>query len=388
METATPQPLHRYLEQPEPDFAWRQVGRGHWRMASQRWQGVVWNHDVTLTEGKGDLAVLIVTGGDPNDLDLEEQRLLAEMSELPVATLFHVPNQPLFDLWEDDLIAFTFQQYLETGDSSWPLLLPMVKSVVQAMESLRTATNIRRFVVTGLSKRGWTTWLTAASGNPLVAGIAPMVIDNLNLEAQMRHQLATWGSYSEQLEAYTELGLQERLGTSTGTRLAEIVDPYAYRQEIVQPTLIVNGTNDPYWQVDALSHYWDDLRQPKWASIVPNAGHLLGDKVQWHEVLVAFAAATAGRFGMPSPTFSLRRTGDMLSGRVEHGGPASLWVATSDTLDFRESQWEAIATGQGPFDVPLRAGLNTAALLSARYVIEGLPFTLTGRVGVFPSPRR
>jgi len=96
-----------------------------------------------------------------------------------VVVLGQVPFQPLFDLTEDRLIAHSFERYLATGDPEWPLLLPMVKSVVRALDASSEAAAqqwgapLERFTVTGGSKRGWTTWLTAAV-DPRVTAIAPI----------------------------------------------------------------------------------------------------------------------------------------------------------------------------------------------------------------------
>ena len=116
---------------------------------------------------------------------------LAERLATPVAVLRQVPFQPIFGMREDDLIAHTFEQYVKTGEADWPLLLPMVKSVVRAMDATQVyATDswdlsIEEFTVTGASKRGWTTWLTAAV-DPRVTALAPMVIDMLNMRAADR----------------------------------------------------------------------------------------------------------------------------------------------------------------------------------------------------------
>ena len=118
-----------------------------------------------------------------------------------------MPFQPLFERREDALIAYTFDSYLKTGEEDWPLLLPMVKSATRAMDAVEEIAQrhwqipIERFTVTGASKRGWTSWLTAAVDSR-VAGVAPMVIAMLNMPAQIDLQRTTFGDLSEEIRDY------------------------------------------------------------------------------------------------------------------------------------------------------------------------------------------
>ena len=261
-----------------------------------------------------------------------------------------VPNQPLLDgKTEDELIAETFVRYLQTKDENWPLLFPMVKSAVKAMDAVQAWSRengkpVARFVVTGGSKRGWTTWLTGAVDDRVIA-IAPMVIVMLNLGPQGPNQLKVWGQYSEQIHDYVERGLMETVATPTGTNLWKMVDPFTYRQRLLKPKLLINGANDRYWTLDALDLYWNDLQGPKYLIELPNAGHDLKVNRDWATSgLGAFFHHVVLNRPMPQLTwdFAEGAGGDFHVTIRSSPAPqaARIWTARSENRDFRESKWE------------------------------------------------
>ena len=305
--------LADYVAKPDASYVWREHARYEvpgaeiieLRLHSQTWQNVLWKHQLVLVKPTGlswssDQAsarphqgLLIIGGGRWRDGD--DSRLLAELPkrsrifvemasrlDTVVAVLGQVPFQPMFGMTEDELIAYSFEQYLATGDTEWPLLLPMVKSVVRAMDATQAFTteqwgmDIERFTVIGGSKRGWTTWLTGAV-EPRAAALVPTVIDALNFEAHMPYQSTVWGAPSEKLDPYTKRNMVETLGSARGRDLRTIVDPYAYRDRFVQPKLIVVATNDEYFPLDSLNLYWDGLPEPKSVLYLPNDRHSIED---------------------------------------------------------------------------------------------------------------
>ena len=276
------------------------------------------------------------TGGKPGDDDRAMGRKLATAAQMPVAFLHQVPNQPLLgDRKEDDLISETFLRYLDTKDATWPLLFPMVKSAVRAMDALQEIAlekhnqKIERFVVTGGSKRGWTTWLSAVA-DERVAGIAPIVIDTLNFRPQMKHQKETWGRYSEQIADYTLKGLVDVMQKQPEIPIWQWVDPYTYRSQLTLPKLLINGTNDRYWVIDAMNLYWDDLVGEKHVLYVPNAGHGLdGGKENALTTLAVFAQHVAMQEPLPNVSWKHDDDGDQMR-LVVHSTPAPkavrLWI--------------------------------------------------------------
>ena len=365
--------LAEYIAQPDPSFAWREVATGNlagaefveYLLTSQTWRGVTWKHQLFVlrpTRMTRDTkhGLLFIHGGrwkseydgPRQEADPPKEALLfvrlAETIGAPVAILRQVPFQPMFgDRREDALIAYTFEQYLRSGESDWPLLLPMTKSAVRAMDAVqsivkeRWGASINSFTVTGASKRGWTTWLTAAADKRVMA-IAPMVIDVLNMQVQMEHQRATWGEFSDEIADYSTLNLQDQLKTPRGQALLSIVDPYSYRRMLTQPKLIFLSTNDRYWPLDALKNYWPGLPNPKHVLYVPNQGHGLSDPERVITGLSAIHRYAATGKTLPKTTWSFATTKDALTIQVKPERASErvrVWSARSATKDFRNSPW-------------------------------------------------
>jgi PhoPQ-activated pathogenicity-related protein len=368
--------LARYVAKPDPSFTWEVRTRYRAKgadaielvMQSQIWQGVAWKHQVVLIKPRGlnkpDHALVIVGGGRwqesfaepaPEEEDLPKGGDvfvdLAKLLHTVVVVVAQVPYQPLFDLSEDRLIAYTFDQYERTGDPEWPLLLPMVKTVVRALDASDAAARrewkqpLATFTVFGASKRGWTTWLTAAV-EPRVTAFAPVVIDALNMAQHFPHQTAVFGAPSEEIKPYTDLGLPEILSSDRGAPLRSIVDPYSYRDALRQPKLIMLATNDAYFPFDSLNLYWDGLEGPKYILYLPNEPHRIKHYGQAFRALRELhESASVGGRPMPKIEWEFAwadGNGGRLCVRSDPKPRAvRLWSAASEGRDFRRAVWSA-----------------------------------------------
>ena len=408
--------LGTYVHEPDASFAWKRTEQKkikdatltHLELISQTWRGHLWSHDLLVvrptTLRQTDIAMLFIADDGYNARDEEADRFheVAQRAGAIVAILSKVPNQPLYDgLKEDGLIAFTFDQYLKTSDPTWPLLFPMVKSAVRAMDALQTFARqefdqrIDRFVVSGASKRGWTSWLTAAVDTRVV-GIAPMVIDMLNMKAQLDWTEKMYGQQSDEISEYTDLNLHQKLDDPPMQTLRAWVDPYSYRRSYTMPKLLLLGTNDPYWVVDSLRHYWSDLPEPKLVFQTPNAGHdLAGGHDAW-QTLAAWFQMIADRQPLPKVEWQLRdgtKGAAGLTVRVDQ--PVSkirLWTAHSTDRDFRNEKWTSReleiqpGSNQASVDVPKPAAGFTAFLAEVELTAPtGHSYKLSTQVQVIPD---
>ncbi len=405
--------LEAYLARPDDSFKWEiesrkmigEFGVAHVLMTSQTWRSNAWRHDLQIAVPPEvrhpDTAFLLISGDGTGNSYRELLGLLAASAGAPVAIITRIPNQPLYDgRKEDALIAYTFDKYLRSGDETWPLLFPMVKSAVRGMDTVQAVAkqekgyDIKKFVIAGASKRGWTTWLTGAMDKRVVA-IAPMVIDMLNMKAQMDWAQKVYGKQSEQIRDYTEIGLIEHMDDPPMKKLRGWVDPYSYRERYRNiPKLILLGTNDPYWTVDSLRHYWGELPGQKLIFQTPNAGHNLGGGKQAFQTMAAFFQMIADQEELP--TFDWKfDTGPKARLHMKVNRPAAsirLWTADSADRDFRNDQWTSreleIKPGSSIADTSIELPAAGYRAVMGEVVLKtaaGREYKLSTQVQVFPD---
>ncbi len=422
-------PLERYIALPDPSYRWNAItalpGDGNTthlvELVSQCWRNGSevdrprWQHQLRLVlpdEIANDTALLVIAGGS-NDKPAPDQpnpllAIAATMTRSVTAELRMVPNQPLTFAGEtdpraeDSIIAYSWDKYLRTRDESWPLRLPMTKSVVRAMDAITAfcrspaggGVEIGNFVLAGASKRGWTAW-TAAAIDRRVAAVIPVVIDLLNIEASFEHHYRAYGFWAPAIAAYQASGIIRWAGTAELTSLLKIEDPFAYRDRLSLPKFVANSAGDQYFLPDSSRFYFDALIGEKYLRYVPNTDHSLKGSDARESVLAFYHAIVADQ---PRPKFSwsFAPDGVIEVDTAERPLATVLWQATNpQARDFR---LEAIGPayrrsilepdGDGTFRarVPAPAHGWVAYFVELTFASRGpFPFKFTTEVRVAPD---
>jgi PhoPQ-activated pathogenicity-related protein len=400
-------PLAGYVATPDAATDWTRIAGGDFgagrflaaELVSQTWRGNPWRHQLAvylpekLAAARPPL-VLWVDGGStpegavqPPAKQLPILAAIADAAGLPAAVVRQVPNQPLEGgRREDDLIAHTFEQFLESGDPSSLLLLPMVKTVASALDAAEDLArrewqiDIDGCIVAGASKRGWTSWLSAAV-EPRVRGLVPMVIDMLDIPRHMRLQIESFGAPSEALHDYVSRDLHRRFDSPRGRELLAIVDPVRYAAAITQPKILALGANDEYWPLESLDVYRERLRGPTWVSYAPNSGHDI-PPLRVAPLVAALGRHVAGVESLPDLAWTCD-AGSRTCSLAADPLPAEtlLWTAASDTRDFRGAKWASrrvqLTDGRCREQLePPTTGFR-ASLVECRYARAPLPVYLS-----------
>ena len=423
--------LDRYVAAPDPSFGWKVLrelpAEGATatllEMTSQRWltekevERPLWTHWITVVRPatvRSDVGLLYITGGsnDRKPPSSPPGWLLDAARETGTVTaeLRLVPNQPVVftddparkPRVEDDFIAYTWNKFLRTGDERWPARLPMTKSAVRAMDAVTAfaaspeggGNKVGRFVVSGASKRGWTTWTTAAVDQRVIA-IAPAVIDLLNVEPSFVHHYRAYGEWSNAVQDYVDHGIMDWMGTPEFRALMKIEEPYEYRDRLTLPKMLLNGTGDEFFLPDSSQFYVKELPGETHLRYVPNASHSM-EKSDALQTLHAFYASIVSNTPRPEVRWSFEKDGSIRVVTKELPSEVRLWQATNpkarnfrlDVLGplFRST----VLTPQGPNTwigrvEPPAAGW-TAFFIEMTFRGEGkYPLKLTSGVRVTPD---
>ncbi|MFZ5723370.1 MAG: PhoPQ-activated protein PqaA family protein [Pseudomonadota bacterium] len=379
--------LEGYVQRPDNAYAWMLEHEEHglllhsWflRLDSQRWldetriDRTLWTHQLRIVRprgifcGKGrdqSTAMLLIAGGknkaDAPHVLPPEFALAARIFCRTLVEIRQIPNQPLTFAGdakarrEDALIARSFDRFLAGTDADLPAQTAMVKAVVRAMDAAqdfagrnRDIPDIRRFVLLGSSKRGWTAWLTAAV-DPRVRAVIPVSIDLPGLERQMPHHVATYGDYVRALQDYKALDIGCRMNSARGRELLAVVDPAYYYDRLQLPKLIINSAGDEFFASDAARFYFSALPGEKRLRYTPNTDHrqhgidrrlLLQQASGWVDDILA------GRTP-PRIDWQLESGSQLVVTTSKKPRRIVLWTATNpDARDFRRetlgAAWQA-----------------------------------------------
>lgn len=346
--------LAEVREEPEQTVFAIELTSQTWRTADEV-DRPVWKHWLMVVRPKqlaSKTAMLFIGGGRHSDKPPE--KLEARVAQIAVATktvvaeLRNVPNQPLVfkevgrPMVEDDLIAYTWDKYMHTQDPEWPARLPMVKSAVRAMDAIQEflagkeggQVEIDNFVVAGGSKRGWTTWCTAAV-DPRVVGIVPIVIDTLRLNISARHHVEAYGFWAPSVGDYIRHDIPLHENSQEYLDLLKIEDPYSYRNRFTMPKLVLNAAGDQFFLPDNSQFYYHDLPEDKLLRYVPNGDHGLKgtDAV---ESLVAFYDTVLRDLPRPKYSWKFLDNGAIRVETKDSPKVVKLWQAHNpEARDFR-----------------------------------------------------
>ena len=335
------------------------------KMYSQHWLSpeivdkTEWWHWVSMVVPKDspfETGMLWISGGNTNSKLPENPNELilaaATRTNSVVAQIHNTPFQPITfandtfgERYEDEIISYGWRKFLEGGakdeDAIWLARFPMTKAAKLALDAVtevvKTNYNkeLKSFVVGGASKRGWTTWTTAAVDDRVIA-VVPVVIDLLNLVPSFQHHWRNYGFWAPAVGDYVREGVMNLVGTPEFDLMMEITEPYSFRKDYDMPKLIINAAGDEFFQPDSWKFYWDSLPGEKHVMYVPNSGHDVGDSDALPN-LISFYKSVLDK--AERPTYSWKVEGDQIKVTFD---PAKkpvaikLWSAHNpSTRDFR-----------------------------------------------------
>ncbi|ENG6259251.1 PhoPQ-activated pathogenicity-related family protein [Yersinia enterocolitica] len=352
-----------------PGLEWRR-----YQLTSQHWspEGLVtpaaWQHEVEVfipSESTSTQGLVVINNGTnhatdkvpasgPTDFSIDELQNIAHQTNTVVIAVSTIPNQYLEyqqdnePRKEDYSVARSWTLFMDAPESRAivPLQVPMAAAISQAMTMAQQALPekaLDSFIVTGLSKRGWTTWLTAIADSRVVA-IAPFVIDLLDTRAALEHMYQSYGgNWPIAFTPYYLDEVDKKLDTAGFAKLMQIIDPLQYmgteyQSRLSIPKYIINASGDDFYVPDNTDFYYDKLPGEKALRVAPNSSHS-GIKAFSGPSLISFVNRMRQSMPMPQVNANIAikdKVQTLTVSLSETPDKVLLWTAAnSEARDFR-----------------------------------------------------
>ncbi|CAL1541762.1 unnamed protein product [Lymnaea stagnalis] len=420
-------PLDDYVNTPDPHYNYKYLtsfqGPNYsvylLNMTSQKWlteevttTPIWWHHVAVIVPSQidyTDTGFLWIAGSkSTSGLPTEKDQFIQAFTALAVSTgtvcgvIYQVPFQPIVfrndpaqkERVEDAIIAWTWRKFLDNGTNPEILLrLPMTKAVVRGMDTLSafsrpyTGSVINKFVIGGESKRGWTTWTTAAVDKRVV-GMVPTVMDLLNLQANLHHHYRSLGGWTFAFDDYYNESITYSLDSPNMPLMRAVIDPLTYSNRYTMPKMIVTTSGDEFFLPDDSHYYFDQLPGPKFMRIVPNAehsmtGHFMADVLAIRSFYLNILA------NRTFPTVTWVRSATSLSGKIvvtTSEKPSKVVVYYAKTTDGKRRDFRLAirdpATG-GPMIHPVLWLSQPAQSINATQYVAQIDRPLMGWAAFF-----
>ena len=368
------------------------MNSGRW-LSEKEVNNPLWWHwvDIVVPETTDTETALMFIGGGSlydNQVFLDSTTIAQAINTKSIiAHISNVPFQPLsfkgtdsIQRYEDNIIAYGWDKFLKGGakeeDVEWLAHYPMTRAVVRAMDvveevSKNIGASVSSFFVSGASKRGWTTWTTAAADDR-VMGIAPMVIDMLNINPSFDHHYKVYGEWSPSVQDYTNNAIMDWMGSQEFNRMMDFIEPYQFKELFTMPKLIVNGTIDEFFVTDSWKYYWADLPGKKYLHYIPNGNHSLAGRYSTQNIF-SFYDALIHQKQLPEMEWRIEEDQIVIEVKSNMPYEIALWQANNPmTRDFRiwaiGKSWKKKTlpinpAGQYAIKIPIQGNGFTASLV-------------------------
>lgn len=394
-------PIDDYVNKDDGQFSWFDTNQtvkmlsgatGYiLNVTSQKWlnesmavgpNGAIWTHQALVIVPK-DLKVknrgmIWITGGCnehpgiPKATDEEPLSVdvISASTKSIGVVLYQIPNCHIVypsdpskrGRSEDAMIAWAWKEFLDSGNPEWLPRFPMVKGAMKAMQAVQEYTaekgiaDIDGWVVSGASKRGWTTWMVGAVDCPTcpkIVALAPVVPIVPALTLDMHHMFKAYGGWTFAFSDYMDVNLTTYLDTPGFAAMVANIDPIhePFLSRLANiPKHVIVSSDDEFMMMEWTNLWWDKMGGEKHLTIANNAEHSMATGVvELLETVVNTVASVYAGGKRPDWSYKADQESGVITVTIpptQPHGKVVLRKANTISKSIRDFRWARLANSE------------------------------------------